>query len=219
MIKRRQTHSAFFFAIIKCSEIFGIARGQGLCYNAIMSIMLALAEFASFETNDLSFRPFTYADLDDFSEMVLNPRVMCFIHPGYQTRADVANLLVSAFLKEPLGKWAIVNKQTHQVIGAIRLENYHQGDRRAELGYFLSERYWRQGLMSQSLKTLSFLCFKAFDMRRLEIVVHEENKASQRLAESCGFILKERFKGSDRYTHKMRRYNRLELRREDYKYE
>ncbi|MEQ9763198.1 GNAT family N-acetyltransferase [Streptococcus sp. ZJ151] len=192
---------------------------QLLCYNFNMSVVLKLAQFATFETDRLFFRPFSYHDLEDFSEMVLNPRVTTFIHPGYQNRHEVAELLVEAFIKEPLGKWAIVNRKTSKVIGAIRLENRDDLQKRVEMSYFLSEEFWHQGFMSESLRTLLVLCFKEFEIRAIDIIVHEENIASQALAEACGFKIKERFKGSDRYTHKMRRYTRLELQGEDYQYE
>lgn len=184
-----------------------------------MLIGVKLARFATFETERLLLRPFSFDDLEDFSEIVLNPKVMTFIHPGYQTPEEVAELLVAAFMAEPLGKWAIVDKSSDKVVGAIRLENYNSRQRQTEIGYFLAESYWRCGIMSECLKTLSFLCFQEFNMTSLQVIVHEENTASRALAEACQFSIVERFKGSDRYTHKMRRYIRLELRIEDYRYE
>ncbi|MDG3142372.1 GNAT family N-acetyltransferase [Streptococcus suis] len=184
-----------------------------------MLIRVKLAKFATVETERLLLRPFAFDDLEDFAEIVLNPKVMTFIHPGYQTHEEAATLLVTAFMSEPLGKWAIVDKASGKVIGAIRLENYNEHRRSAEIGYFLAEADWQQGFMTESLKTLTFLCFQEFGMTSLQVIVHEENVASRALAEACHFTLKERFKGSDRYTHKMRRYSRLELRIEDYRYE
>lgn len=184
-----------------------------------MSVALKLAQFATFETERLFFRPFSYPDLDDFADIILNPRVTKFIHPSYQNKQEAAELLIEAFMKEPLGKWAIVNQKTSTVIGAIRLENRDDRHKRVEISYFLSEEFWHQGFMSESLRALLNLCFKEFEIRVIDIIVHEENIASQALAEACGFKIKERFKGSDRYTHKMRRYTRLELQGEDYHYE
>ena len=45
----------------------------------------------------------------------------------------------------------------------------------------------------------------------LILQAHLENKASQRVAEKAGFSLYRQFKGSDRYTRKMRDY--VEFRR------
>ncbi len=44
------------------------------------------------------------------------------------------------------------------------------------------------------------------DLKRLYIITHLENKASQRVAEKTGFSCRRQFKGSDRYTRKMRDY-------------
>lgn len=196
-----------------------IATGQLLCYNFSMLIGIKLAKFATFETERLLLRPFSFNDLEDFSEIVLNPKVMSFIHPGYQTCEEAAELLVTVFMSEPLGKWAIVDKFCDKVIGAIRLENCNSRQKHTEIGYFLAESYWKRGIMTESLKALIFLCFQEFNMTSLQVIVHEENIASRALAETCQFSIVERFKGSDRYTHKMRRYLRLELRIEDYRYE
>ncbi|MFV8212002.1 GNAT family N-acetyltransferase [Streptococcus pluranimalium] len=184
-----------------------------------MLFLEKLAEFSVFETDRLLLRPFQFQDLEQFSEIVLDQQVMAFIHPGIKDREGAKTLLVSQFMMNPLGKWAIVDKVTEKLIGAIRFENTENRHRKAEIGYFLHKDYWRQGIMTECVKTLAFLAFQEFGLRTLKVLVHEENIASRKLAESCQFKLKEIFKGSDRYSHKVRRYCHLELNIEDYRYE
>ena len=45
-----------------------------------------------------------------------------------------------------------------------------------------------------------------FGLKQLTIVTHLENAASQKVAQKSGFCSVSRFKGSDRYTRKMRDY-------------
>lgn len=48
--------------------------------------------------------------------------------------------------------------------------------------------------------------FEEFGLKQLSIITHLENEASQRVALKSGFSLFRQFKGSDRYTRKMRDY-------------
>ncbi len=55
-----------------------------------------------------------------------------------------------------------------------------------------------------------------FDLKRLSIVTHQENLASQRVAQKAGFRMYRQFKGSDRYTRKMRDYIEFRYERGDF---
>ena len=70
------------------------------------------------------------------------------------------------------------------------------------------------------IKTLCFFKhFQEFGFKELHVIVHGENLASQRVAQKSGFKLKQRFKGSDRYTRKMRDYVDYQISKGDYRYE
>lgn len=60
--------------------------------------------------------------------------------------------------------------------------------------------------MTECVKNIVYLAFTQFDLKRIYIITHLENKASQRVAEKTGFSCRRQFKGSDRYTRKMRDY-------------
>lgn len=184
-----------------------------------MSLWIQLAKYSTFETNQFLLRPFQYDDLSEFATILMDQETMQFIFPGYHTISDIEQLLVFNFIKNPLGSWAIVDKKTLSVIGAIRLENIKEDQKYTEIGYFLNKAFWRQGVMSECLKTLVFLCFQELEFRVLTIIVHQENQASFLLAKKCQFQVTSFYKGSDRYTHRMRHYYRLQLHREDYCYE
>ena len=46
--------------------------------------------------------------------------------------------MVHYFMKEPLGVWAIVDKELDKMIGVVRFEKIDVQKRTAELGYFLN---------------------------------------------------------------------------------
>ena len=60
--------------------------------------------------------------------------------------------------------------------------------------------------MTEAVTKLRDLSMEQFELKQLSIVTHLENSASQKVAQKSGFVLYRRFKGSDRYTRKMRDY-------------
>lgn len=175
-----------------------------------------LAQWAIFETERLRLRPFMYSDREDFYHIISNPENTTFLHPPIEDRLVCQRLLVEAFMKEPLGIWALENRSTGRMIGSIRFENIEVKAGRAEIGYFLNRAFWKQGFGSEALKALVDLAFTQLPFKELVIKTHIENRASQALAKSQGFRFYREYKGSDRYSHRMRIYRDYHYHRKDY---
>ena len=176
-----------------------------------MTIWTKLAAYASLETKHLLLRPFTSADGQAFYQIVSNPDNLAFIFPVKTSQEEAENLMVEMFMRTPLGKWAIIAKETQQLIGAISFEKLDERTRQAELGYFIQKEARGQGLATEAVKSLSFLALYQLSLTDISIIAHLENRASQRVAEKAGFVLLRQFKGSDRYSHKMRTYRHYHL--------
>ena len=176
-----------------------------------MTIWTKLAAYASLETERLILRPFTFADGQAFYQIVSNPDNLAFIFPVKTSQEEAENLMVEMFMRTPLGKWAIIAKETQQLIGAISFERLNEQTRQAELGYFLHRDYWGQGFATEAVRTISFLALYQLGLTDISIIAHFENIASQKVAEKAGFVLLRQYKGSDRYSHKMRTYRHYHL--------
>ena len=176
-----------------------------------MTIWTNLAALAELETQRLELRPFTYADCHAFYKIVSNPDNLAFIFPVQTTEQEARDLMVAMFMKEPLGKWAIIDKKSQAFLGAISFEKLDERTRQAELGYFIQKEAWGQGLATEAVKTLGFLALYQLGLTDISIIAHLENRASQRVAEKAGFVLLRLFKGSDRYSRKMRTYRHYHL--------
>ena len=176
-----------------------------------MTIWTKLAAYASLETKHLLLRPFTSADGQAFYQIVSNPDNLAFIFPVKTCQEEAENLMVEMFMRTPLGKWAIIAKETQQLIGAISFERLNEQTRQAELGYFLHRDYWGQGFATEAVRTISFLALYQLGLTDISIIAHFENIASQKVAEKAGFVLLRQYKGSDRYSHKMRTYRHYHL--------
>lgn len=171
-----------------------------------MDRWVQFARFAEFETEHLRMRPFHFSDGQDFFEIASNPQNLVFLFSACSSRAESDYLMVHSFMKNPLGAWALEDKDTHKMIGVIRFENLKERASEAEIGYFINQNFWGRGLATEALQNLVFLSFQEFAFERLSLIVHQENQASGRVAEKAGFRLSKRFKGSDRYSHKIRDY-------------
>lgn len=67
-------------------------------------------------------------------------------------------------------------------VGATRCENGM-----AEIGYWIGEPYWGQGLASAALAKFIGHCFQQLGYKKLFATVLDPNKASMRVLEKCGF--------------------------------
>ena len=68
--------------------------------------------------------------------------------------------------------------------------------RSAELGYWLAEPFWGQGIATRSVRAFSEYAFDNFDIIRLFAIVFDWNPASARVLEKAGFTLEARMRKS-----------------------
>ena len=171
-----------------------------------MNIWTKLAMFSFFETERLYLRPFFFSDSQAFFEIASNPENLQFIFPTQSTLEESQYALANYFMKNPLGVWAICLQGNQKMIGSIKFEKIDEIKKEAEIGYFLKKDSWSQGYMTEVVTKLCQLSFEEFGLKQLSIITHLENQASQKVALKSGFSLVRQFKGSDRYTRKMRDY-------------
>jgi RimJ/RimL family protein N-acetyltransferase len=74
-----------------------------------------------------------------------------------------------------------------EVIGSIcfyKIENHKD-----QLGYWLAEKYWNQGIMTEAVKLITKFGFEKLKLKRIEAFVFTFNKASKRVLEKAGYKL------------------------------
>ena len=92
---------------------------------------------------------------------------------------------------EPVQVWGIeINEQICGCIGYHPLEDVYR--RSAEIGYWLSEDYWGQGIMTKATLQAVERIFTTSSCNRLFAGVFSSNPASMRVLEKAGF----RFEGT-----------------------
>jgi [ribosomal protein S5]-alanine N-acetyltransferase len=75
------------------------------------------------------------------------------------------------------------------VIGSIGLTLQRGARRRsAEVGFWIAEDHWGQGIATQVLQAFSEYAFEQFDLLRLHAYVFDGNAASVRVLEKAGYV-------------------------------
>lgn len=77
-------------------------------------------------------------------------------------------------------------------IGIFPQSDIHE--KSAEIGYWLSEKYWGNGIISKAIADIVDYGFKTFDIARVYARPFPANKGSQRVLEKNGFELEARLK-------------------------
>ena len=76
-------------------------------------------------------------------------------------------------------------------------------EHKAEIGYWLAEKYWGQGMMTEVVKLITKFGFKRLKLKRIYGLVYSFNKASMRVLEKAGYkfegILKKNSKKANRF--------------------
>jgi putative acetyltransferase len=101
----------------------------------------------------------------------------------------------------PAESWAIRLKGSPRVIGCISLEEdrFRPEANSKEMGYSLSENYWRQGIMTEAAAEVIRFAFEELGLDQIGICTGPENLRSKRVIEKCGF----RYEGTIRRTYKI----------------
>ncbi|ADU29115.1 GNAT family N-acetyltransferase [Evansella cellulosilytica] len=106
------------------------------------------------------------------------------------------------FKDDKLFEFAIMNKKTKELVGAIALsnnQNFHQG----ELAYWIGEKYWGNGYATEACDALLKFAFLEKGYHKVWARYFLSNNASGRVIEKLGLekegILKDHVKKDDRY--------------------
>ena len=102
---------------------------------------------------------------------------------------DAAKWISIATLASPHYDYAICRPDENTVIGGIGLKSKDDIHYRTmQIGYWLGEEYWGQGIAKEAISVFSDWTFEQFKhVLRLEAEVYEGNNSSARVLEKAGF--------------------------------
>mgnify|MGYP003578146716 FL=1 len=142
-----------------------------------------------------TLRPWQPADLESLVRYANNPRVAqnlmnSFPHP--YTEVDGRAFISLALQMKPPNRMGIeINGEAAGGIGLhLQPDIYCKN---AELGYWLAEPYWGNGVMTEVVAQMVAYGFQHFDIDRIFAKPFGSNLSSQRVLEKAGFVLEGRF--------------------------
>jgi RimJ/RimL family protein N-acetyltransferase len=111
--------------------------------------------------------------------------------PYPYTDADGRDFLASVAGRGDRTVWAIeIDGQAAGGIGIVTLTDVERIS--AEIGYWLGERYWGRGVMTEAVVAVTAECFRRFDLRRIFALPFADNVGSIRVLEKAGYVLEGR---------------------------
>ncbi len=144
---------------------------------------------------DFTLRAWTIDDLDDLVKFANNKNIAKFMmdqFPHPYTIEKGKAFIEFASQTSPLRLFAIDVKG--RAVGGIGIHPLADIERKnAELGYWLAEPFWGNGIMTKAVVQLVDYGFKNLDINRIFARPFGTNLASQRVIEKAGFKLEARF--------------------------
>jgi RimJ/RimL family protein N-acetyltransferase len=98
-----------------------------------------------------------------------------------------------------------MNSESKSLVGIIGLKNINIDDRRANLGYWIGESFWGNGIASESVKLIINYAFSVLRLEDIYAYVYSQNKPSIRVLEKNGMT---RVCEVNEYSKKLDRYQK-----------
>ena len=141
-------------------------------------------------TGDLLLRPLHYADRADLAALADNRNIWCTLRdmfPSPYSIADAEKFIDMVKQQNPQMTFAMDFR--HNFAGVISLIPQQDVYRHsAELGYWLGEPYWGQGITTAATRLVCQYAFDELQLTRIFASVFQGNIASARVLEKCGFF-------------------------------
>lgn len=137
-------------------------------------------------------RKWQLSDAEALAAVLSNKNILNNLRDGlpYPYTEKDAKAYISAMLSDDENNvfaFAVtVNSSVVGSIGAFRQDNIHS--RTAELGYYLAEEYWGQGIMTEAVKQIINYIFDHTDIIRIFAEPFRFNLGSCRVLEKAGFV-------------------------------
>jgi RimJ/RimL family protein N-acetyltransferase len=141
-------------------------------------------------TQRVVLRPFQVGDAAAIAEACRNPDIPRFtMMPAGMTKAEARQWVERALMWWPRGvaRFAVTLPPSEDCCGQIGIQ-FDSTLGRAEAFYWLDRRVRGRGLAAEALKLVTEWAFRDHATARVQLVTHQENIASQRVAERCSFL-------------------------------
>lgn len=144
-------------------------------------------------TERLLLRRFHVDDLENYFNILNQEEVSKWLGSGKRISQDDAKRIMKNFekhwVKNDYGVWAVINRQTNELIGQCGF-NIFEDTNETELLYAFDPKFWGRGYATEaSIAAIKFLS-KNFKLNRLVALVYPKNDSSSNVIKKIGFEYK-----------------------------
>lgn len=141
------------------------------------------------ETERLYLRELQLSDLDSLSKILQDDQTM-YAYEGAFSDQEVQGWLdkqIGNYRRDGFGLWAVVLKQTNQMIGQCGLTWQDFAGRQVlEIGYLFQRAFWHHGYASEAAIACRKYAFEQLKAEEVFSIIRDTNLASQKVAERNG---------------------------------
>lgn len=156
--------------------------------------MTTFGAIPTLETPRLVLRRLALADEPDVLGFASDPEVARHTSgPPFTPESTIAYLqsMLARYDAQEPASWAIVRRESNQLIGTCGFVSWNSLFRRAEIGFQLKRSEWGKGLMTEAVQRALEFGFQVKGLYRIEASCMVNNLASVRVLEKAGM----RFEG------------------------
>lgn len=143
------------------------------------------------DTERLVLRQFTCEDIEpSYNNWTSDEKVVQYLTWPVHESVEVTKMVIGNWINhysEPnFYQWAIVLKETNEVIGTISAVGMDEKVDMVRIGYCIGSKWWRNGYVSEAFARIISYFFEEVGVKRLEARHDPFNGASGRVMEKCG---------------------------------
>lgn len=146
------------------------------------------------QTRRLILRPWLESDAEALYKYAQNPSVGPMAGWPPHTSIENSREIIKSVLSTP-ETYAVVLKKTGEAVGSIEIKTSRSEiqlakmvDAECEIGFWLGEPFWGQGLIPEAVNELLRYAFDDLKQTAVWCGYFDGNEKSKRVQEKCGFI-------------------------------
>lgn len=147
---------------------------------------------------NFKLRPWNIDDLESLVKYANNPNIAKFMTDGFPHpyKEENGKMFIEFATKDnPIHIFAIdINGEAVGGIGLHPQQDIHK--KNAELGYWLAEPFWGNGIIKKAIHEIVDFGFKTYDIDRIFARPFGTNIPSQKVLQKAGFKLEGSFKNT-----------------------
>lgn len=148
------------------------------------------------ETERLYLREMNQADFNSLCSILQDEETM-FAYEGAFSDSEVQEWLdrqISRYQKWNFGLWAVILKETDEMIGQCGLTMQPWKDTNVlEIGYLFNRSYWRKGYATEAARACKKYAFEVLGTDEVCSIIRDTNIASQNVAIRNGMTVADRW--------------------------